>query len=60
MTELSNQQVRTMVATMKYELDGLTDTEPVSGHTSEDEINAAIEHLDAALVDLDNAILNEE
>jgi len=60
MSDISNEEARSLVATMKYELEGLCDTDPVSGYVAEDEIQDAVDHLDAAIVDIDNAILNEE
>lgn len=57
--DISAEEARALVATMKHELDGLLDTEPVAGHAAGDEIEEAIGHLDAAIVDLDDAILNE-
>jgi hypothetical protein len=60
MSELSNEEARDMVATMRHELKSLTGTDPVEGYAAEDEIREAVDHLDAAIVDLDNAILNED
>lgn len=59
MANISNEEVYHLVETMKYELEGLLDTEPVEGHIAEEQIRMAVEHLESAGIDLEDAMLNE-
>lgn len=56
----SAEDVRSLVLSCKYALAGLLETEPIEGYASEDEIREAVEHLEAALVDIDRAIVNND
>lgn len=42
-SDISNEKAYNLVATMKYELEGLLDTEPVEGHAAEDEIRETVD-----------------
>ena len=55
----NNEEARALVATCKNELEALCETEAVQGYAAQDEIEEAVTHLEAAIVDLDDAILNE-
>lgn len=51
--------IRNLVATCRDELMSLTDTECGEGYAAEDEIEDAVDHLDAAIVDLDRGMEQE-
>lgn len=52
MSDISNDEALSLVQTMRDELSSLRDTDPVSGYAADDEIGEAVNHLDAAIVDL--------
>ena len=60
MSHPTPEQAYSLGATVKYELEGLLETEPMKGYAAEDEIREAVDHLDAAEIDLENAILNQD
>lgn len=58
-SDISNDEALSLVQTMRDELISLRTTDPVSGYAAEDEINEAVNHLDAAIVDLQRASNDE-
>lgn len=51
--------VHNLIENHRDNLEDLTETGPVQGYAAQDEIEEAISHLDAALVDIEQAMEEE-